>query len=178
MTADRPLPYRAFLNKAYNDDGIEVSYVLPTDFILKLVAVFSEEMTSRSVKVTEKASAHFLHSPDSDLISAITKVETGWLRSHRGSQGGRAGNEETVTFIGDSDLYAVDFRYTFAPKAMPERENGLSRVSPSGEAKTGTYEDTEAGTVRLRMTILQLVGMPKLFINSTQLGGQGFVARA
>ena len=28
--ADRPLPYRVFLNKAYNDDGIETSYLLPT----------------------------------------------------------------------------------------------------------------------------------------------------
>ena len=34
--ADRPLPYRAFLNKAYNDDGIEVSYVLPTDFYTEI----------------------------------------------------------------------------------------------------------------------------------------------
>ena len=29
--ADRPLPYRAFLDSAYNDDGVEVSFVLPTD---------------------------------------------------------------------------------------------------------------------------------------------------
>ncbi len=29
--SDRPLPYRAFLHEAYNDDGAELSYVLPTD---------------------------------------------------------------------------------------------------------------------------------------------------
>ena len=29
--ADRPLPYRAFLDNAYNDDGVEVSVVLPTE---------------------------------------------------------------------------------------------------------------------------------------------------
>jgi len=29
---DRPLPYRAFLDNAYNDDGAEVSLVLDTDF--------------------------------------------------------------------------------------------------------------------------------------------------
>ena len=29
--ADRPLPYRAFLDNAYNDDGVEVSFVLPTE---------------------------------------------------------------------------------------------------------------------------------------------------
>ena len=28
--ADRPLPYRAFLDNAFNDDGVEVSLVLPT----------------------------------------------------------------------------------------------------------------------------------------------------
>ena len=30
--ADRPLPYRAFLDSAYNDDGAELSIVLPADF--------------------------------------------------------------------------------------------------------------------------------------------------
>ena len=30
--ADRPLPYRAFLDNAYNDDGAEASLVLDTDF--------------------------------------------------------------------------------------------------------------------------------------------------
>ena len=29
--ADRPLPYRTFLDNAYNDDGAEVSFVLPTE---------------------------------------------------------------------------------------------------------------------------------------------------
>ena len=29
--ADRPLPYRAFLDNAYNDDGVEVSFVLPME---------------------------------------------------------------------------------------------------------------------------------------------------
>ena len=29
--ADRPLPYRTFLDNAYNDDGVEVSFVLPTE---------------------------------------------------------------------------------------------------------------------------------------------------
>jgi len=28
---DRPLPYRAFLDNAYNDDGLELSFVLPTE---------------------------------------------------------------------------------------------------------------------------------------------------
>ena len=29
--SDRPLPYRAFLHHTFNDDGLELSYVLPTD---------------------------------------------------------------------------------------------------------------------------------------------------
>ena len=33
---DRPLPYRAFLNKAFNDDGVEASYLLPTDFYTQI----------------------------------------------------------------------------------------------------------------------------------------------
>ncbi len=34
--ADRPLPYRAFLDNAFNDDGVEVSLVLPTEIYAEL----------------------------------------------------------------------------------------------------------------------------------------------
>ena len=34
--ADRPLPYRAFLDNAFNDDGVEVSLVLPTEVYAEL----------------------------------------------------------------------------------------------------------------------------------------------
>ena len=36
--ADRPLPYRTFLDSAYNDDGAEVSIVLPTDLYSEIGA--------------------------------------------------------------------------------------------------------------------------------------------
>ena len=44
--ADRPLPYRAFLDNAYNDDGAEVSLVLPMDFYSEFgVGVFRGDDT-------------------------------------------------------------------------------------------------------------------------------------
>lgn len=33
--ADRPLPYRVFLDKSFNDTGAQISYVLPTDFYIE-----------------------------------------------------------------------------------------------------------------------------------------------
>ena len=33
--ADRPLPYRVFLDKAFNDTGAQISYVLPTNFYVE-----------------------------------------------------------------------------------------------------------------------------------------------
>ncbi len=36
--ADRPLPYRAMLNKAYKDDGVELRWLAPTDRFLELGA--------------------------------------------------------------------------------------------------------------------------------------------
>ena len=33
---DRPLPYRIFLNKAYNDLGSEISYIMPFDFYMEV----------------------------------------------------------------------------------------------------------------------------------------------
>ena len=34
--SDRPLPYRAFLDNAFNDDGVEVSMVLPSDLYTEI----------------------------------------------------------------------------------------------------------------------------------------------
>jgi hypothetical protein len=34
--SDRPLTHRAFLNKSFNDDGAQLSYVLPTDIYLEI----------------------------------------------------------------------------------------------------------------------------------------------
>ncbi len=36
--ADRPLPYRAMLNKAYKDDGLELRWLAPTDLFIELGA--------------------------------------------------------------------------------------------------------------------------------------------
>jgi len=36
--ADRPLPYRAMLNDAYKDDGVELRWLAPTDLFLELGA--------------------------------------------------------------------------------------------------------------------------------------------
>ncbi|MCY4419895.1 MAG: TonB-dependent receptor [Gammaproteobacteria bacterium] len=36
--SDRPLPYRAYLDNAYNDDGLEVSFVLPGDLYSEIGA--------------------------------------------------------------------------------------------------------------------------------------------
>ena len=33
--ADRPLPYRVYLDKAFNDTGAQISYVFPTDFYVE-----------------------------------------------------------------------------------------------------------------------------------------------
>ena len=145
--ADRPLPYRAFLNKAYNDDGIEVSYVLPTDFYTEIGGgVFRGDDFPFGESDGEGIGAFSAFARFGSDIGDNQSWRLGGYALIGEAKGGRAGNEETVTFIGDSDLYAVDFRYTFAPTGNAREREWIVQGESFWRSEDGTYEDTEAGT--------------------------------
>ena len=143
--ADRPLPYRIFLNNAFNDDGVEFAWVLPTDFFAEIGGgVFRGD--------------DFPFGESSDGVNAWSLFariggDIGDTQSWRlgayvldGDADSRASNEDMVTFMGDTRLYAVDLRYTWAPTGNPSQ----SEVTVQGEYfhrdEDGSYEDADAGT--------------------------------
>ncbi|MFT7433657.1 MAG: hypothetical protein ACI9TY_001296 [Alphaproteobacteria bacterium] len=143
--ADRPLPYRAFLNKAYNDDGIEASMILPTDLYTEIGGgVFRGD--------------DFPHGgADSgvEAWSAFARVggDIGDKQSWRlgastlqGSSNGRASNEDVVNFTGDSDLYIADVRYTWTPTGNSAKEEVIFQGEYFYRDEDGRYEDTDAAT--------------------------------
>ncbi|MGK0170336.1 MAG: hypothetical protein ACI9W2_002061, partial [Gammaproteobacteria bacterium] len=64
----------------------------------------------------------------------------------RGDFNSRASNEDTVTFIGQSRLYATDLRYTWAPTGNPRQGELTLQGEYFHRSEDGTYEDTNAGT--------------------------------
>ncbi|MCH2038979.1 MAG: hypothetical protein MK137_10360, partial [Rickettsiales bacterium] len=114
--ADRPLPYRAFLNKSYNDDGAEVSYVLPTDFYSEIGGgIFRGDDFPFGGSDGEDIGAWSAYARVGGDISDNQNWRLGAYILSGESDNGRSSNEDTVTFTGDTDLYVADLRYSFAP---------------------------------------------------------------
>lgn len=144
--ADRPLPYRVFLNSAFNDDGVEVSYVLPTNFYSEIGGGF---FRGDDYPFGGSSGGGF------GAWSAFARIggDIGDNQSWRfgvstlsGDAGGRAGNGDAVNFSGDSNLYAADLRYTWAPTGNPRAQEVILQSEYFWRNEDGAYEDFGAGT--------------------------------
>lgn len=146
--ADRPLPYRFFFDNAFNDDGVQFSYVLPTDVFVELGG-----------GLFRGADYPFGGSDgdDVDAWSAFARIggDVGNTQSWRlgfytlsGKAAGRESNDETVTYSGDIDFVAADLRYTFAPTGNPRAQEVTFQAEYFQRNEDGTY-DVGAGGVAL-----------------------------
>ncbi len=140
--ADRPLPYRAFLNKAFNDDGIEVSYVLPTPFYSEIGGgAFRGDDFPAGSSDGEGASSYstFARIGGDIGMNQSWRLGGSWLSS---DVKGRSSNEDTITFIGDSDLYIADLKYTWAPTGNPKNKELTLQGEYFLRYEDGTYNGT------------------------------------
>ena len=207
--ADRPLPYRAFLDNAYNDDGAEVSIVLPTDIYSEIGAGRfrgDDNPFGGSASGREAWSAYARLGGDLGRDSAwrigayILSGEArnrGGGHAHAGEEGGGHAHDEEMhheeehdddehdddehdddehhdeehdheehadehghteffsdgMFSGDSRLFALDFRTTWAPTGNARereltlqgeyfwrKENGIYALEAEGEDEAGESE--------------------------------------
>ena len=140
--SDRPLPYRAFLDGAYNDDGAEVSIVLPGDLYKEVGGgIFRGGDTPFGGSETGREAYSVYARLGGDLTgnSALrvgAYMLDGEARDRTGGDahaheeeehGHEEGDEEEEeehahaeyfsngSFTGDTRLFGVDFRYTYAP---------------------------------------------------------------
>ena len=143
--ADRPLPYRAFLNSGFNDDGFEVSYVLPTDLYAEIGggSFRGDDFPFGSGDGTGSYSAYARIGGD---IADNQNWRFGLSMLSGEAKGGRVTNEGATTFIGDSDLYGADLRYVFAPSGNARNQELIFQAEYFYRDESGTYEDTNAST--------------------------------
>lgn len=145
--ADRPLTNRVFLNSAYNDDGVEASYVLPTDFYTEIGGgLFRGDDFPLGGSNGEGAGAWSAYARIGDDIGDNQSWRVGGYLLSGEANGGRASNEDAVTFIGDSNLYVADLRYTWAPTGNPRAQEVTLQGEYFLRDDEGTYEDTGAST--------------------------------
>ena len=136
--ADRPLPYRAYLNKAFNDDGVELSYVLPTEQYF--------EVGGGAFRGDDFPSGNSVTGLGGSSIFARTGGDLGNNQSWRlgayamySDANARATEEGAVTFNGNSYLYAADVRYTYAPTGNAKAQELILQAEFFQRDEDGTY---------------------------------------
>jgi hypothetical protein len=144
--ADRPLPYRVFLDNNFNDDGAEFSYVLPTDFYSEVGGgLFRGDDFPGGGTDGEGADSYSLFARVGGDIgdNQSWRIGGSWLSS---TAGDRDSNEHLVEFSGDTDLYIADLRYTWAPTGNARNQELILQGEYFWRNEDGMYEDTDAGT--------------------------------
>ena len=121
--ADRPLPYRVFLDKAFNDDGAEVSYSFSNTGMFTVIGFGSfkgndfpyggveegqEENNAQSayIRVGNKIDENSSWRAGAYMLSGDVGSRS-VSHEHEGEQ------PETFAFSGDSDLLIYDLRYSY-----------------------------------------------------------------
>ncbi len=171
--ADRPLPYRVFLDNTYNDDGVEISVVPPTELYSEFGAgLFRGDDTpfAGSDNGLEAWSAYARLGGDIGRNSAWRiggYVLSGEARNRGDGHGHEEEGEEHAEeehdddeeegeehhdepghadyfsegmFSGDTQLYALDFRSTWAPTGNARDRELILQGEYFWRKEQGTYE--------------------------------------
>ncbi len=141
--ADRPLPYRAFLNNGFNDDGAQISYVLPTDIYTEIGGgVFRSEDFPGSTTANSKGSgAYSSYAKIGGDIGSKQAWQIGasWLRNNASN---RTTNDDSLIFLGQSNLYALDLRYVIAPTGNSAEQEIVLQGEYLWRNEDGLYSDS------------------------------------
>jgi hypothetical protein len=123
--ADAPLPYRAFLNKQFGDDGAQLRWLAPTDFFLEFgTEAFRGDAFPAGNAANRGLGAYsaFFHVGDDIGESHSFRTGLSWLHT-------KAHDRETTSefgtdiFSGDSDTVIFDAVYKWAPNGNPVETN-------------------------------------------------------
>lgn len=154
--SDSALPYRAFLNTQYGDDGVQVRWLAPTDIFLELGAEWfrgDEYPAAGAAHGGQGTVTAFVHAGDDFNESASWLAAASYLHT-------RAGGLETDnpvspiddTFTGDTDLGIASLVYKWAPGGNPtvhnftavgeffwDHQKGDFNLAPFSRDNTGWY---------------------------------------
>lgn len=143
--ADRPLPYRAFLNGGFNDDGAQLSYVLPTDLFVE-VGAGSFRGDDYPFGGGDGSGSYSAYARVGGDIGDNQSWRIGGTLLSGEAKVGRVTNEENVAFVGESDLYVADVRYVYAPTGNAKNQEIILQGEYFQRSENGTYEDVDAAT--------------------------------
>ena len=165
--ADAPLIYRGLFGNHLTDDGIQISYIAPTDLYLQVGAeLFSgDKFPAGGNSQGVGAWTAFTN------IGGDIGIEHSWLmglshwnandidgRTSGGHSHGGGAVEETPSFTGESKITGLDLVYKWAPKGNPinrnfkfqfeyfdRDEDGMISMLNSKPLESSTYDGDQSG---------------------------------
>ncbi len=143
---DRPLPYRVFLDKQYNDDGVQTTWIAPFDLYTEL-----------GFGLFRGADFPGGGAGDSNIgaWSAFGRIggdvgeNAAWrfgLSTLQVNDTERSSNEDELDFFGDDNIYIVDGRYIWAPTGNNREKELILQAEYFFNDVDGTYDDLNVGT--------------------------------
>ena len=150
---DAPLVYRAMLGKQYADDGIQLSWLAPTDLYFRVggETLRGDHFPAGKAKDTLGNSQSLYIKLGGD-VGASHSWQAGlsqlWVDAVNRDSGGHShgGGESTNdSFSGDSDLLIADFVWKWAPHGNPTYSNLIFQTELFYRDEDGRDEFTEEG---------------------------------
>jgi len=120
--ADQALPYRAFLNTQYDDDGIQLRWLAPTTQFIELGhELFLGNAFPAGGAPNQGLGTHsvFAHTGGDIGDSGSYRVGLSWLHTNAENRLTAIPNGPDDTFTGKGDLLIVDGVYKWAPDGNP-----------------------------------------------------------
>lgn len=128
--ADAPLVYRALFGNQIKGDGVQVSWLAPTDLYLKVGAEVTRGSLYPAAGATKEGSgARSLYLKLGDDVGTSHSWQFGlshWQAEVSGKEAStheHAGATETPTFTGDSKVSGIDFVWKWAPNGNSREQN-------------------------------------------------------
>jgi hypothetical protein len=150
--ADRSLPYRAFLNNQFIDDGVQLLWIAPTDL---LVEVGGELLRGAGYPAGgasndgKGAWTVFSHVGGDVGLSSSWRAGFSYISAEADDRdSGDPDNPDL--FTGDSDLWVADFIWKWAPNGNPVNQNFKLQGEYFFLAEDGQF--TPAGGSRLPLS--------------------------
>ncbi len=144
--ADRPLPYRVFLDNQYNDDGIQTTWIAPFDLYTELgFGVFR----GRDFPGGGEGDSNIGAWSAFGRIGGDVGDNSAWrvgLSTLQVDDLERSSNEDLLDFIGDNKIYIVDGRYIWAPTGNNRNKELILQAEYFHRDEDGTYDDLDVGT--------------------------------
>jgi hypothetical protein len=124
--SDAALPYRAFLNNQYGDDGLQVRWLAPTDQFLEFGAeIFRGDAypAANAQHGGQGTFTGFVHTGDDINESSSYLAALSYLHSRAENRQSEDINGNIHSFTGNDDLGIGSFVYKWAPGGNPTVNN-------------------------------------------------------